>query len=73
MAGLLKSDTCATCAHRYRENKEIQCRRNPPAAHPILVGTPQGPRLAGTLSVFPVVQETQWCGEHKKLIVAARE
>lgn len=63
MTQILRPNTCATCVYKDRDGKILRCRRNPPVVHPIFVGTPQGPQLAGEFTGWPVVQPENWCGE----------
>lgn len=54
--------TCASCRFAepvaYPDELIVQCRRYPPS----LVGTGNH-EIAG--QVWPVVQEHDWCGEHR--------
>lgn len=66
---------CARCTHAYvapagaNTSPPVECRRNPPAAHPIIVMTPQrGPQVVGSTAIFPTVQPTWFCGQFSRLL-----
>jgi hypothetical protein len=62
-----RADTCASCEFYHESgpdkdlNRSTMCRRFPPSAFPM----PRGNTLA-SISIYPPVQSTQWCGEWKK-------
>lgn len=63
--------TCKTCIYSLKEGENLFCHRNPPAAQ--LIPIPSGKILQGSnqqqqvnltpVSVFPPVQENNFCGE----------
>lgn len=66
----LRTQRCETCRYSFnnpaaaKENLlDLTCHRMPPRANPLLKPTPDGPRVAGCIAVFPPVFAGEWCGE----------
>ena len=53
--------SCATCVHLYQNNRETQCRFNPPSVFPMT--GPLGQQ--GFMSTWPPIQTNHYCGQHK--------
>lgn len=67
MPQILRADSCSTCFAAYRNPEgHIECRLNPPMAHPIFIHSPKGPQLAGQFAGFPIVQPVAWCRQYRR-------
>lgn len=56
---------CSTCKYHVGAGAELYCRFNPPVVHPVIGMTPQGPRPAGQVTLFPKVEPSWWCGQYE--------
>ncbi|MDE0856318.1 MAG: hypothetical protein OSA97_18025 [Nevskia sp.] len=59
----LPEKCCGNCLYHHRNNDDITgrtvlCRRYPPKPYPLA----QGQQIA-TMSMKPIVQQAEWCGE----------
>ena len=69
---LIRPNSCLTCAAMHRENPQLmQCRLNPPTVTPILEFTPQGPRVAGNVTMFPQVNAGMVCRQYVRGVALA--
>lgn len=73
---IITPNTCQTCpfkfVHSAGNTRHLVCRRNPPAAFPIVnpmfgPSHPDQQPILGYQSSFPLVQDDWWCGEHPGL------
>lgn len=57
---------CDFCGSMLTPSKTIAtiCRKNPPVVQVAMVMTPAGPQVQ-TLTAWPAVKDTDWCGEFK--------
>ena len=62
---LIRPDQCVKCkfSSAVPQQRVLQCRRNPPQASVLANGQ--------SLTVFPLVQPDQWCGEFRVAISIA--
>jgi len=63
---LIRPQRCENCHWAEKSNPAhpvFECHKGPPTA--AILATNKGPQ---TLSAFPLVQPTQWCGEWKPKI-----
>lgn len=68
MPPIIRPDTCSTCPHSVRmPNGGLECHEGPPTAHPVVVMTPQGPRVVDVVSAFPPVQPESHCSRHPRI------
>jgi hypothetical protein len=65
----MERPTCATCP--YYDDEESTCHRNPPVAIFAIIKETDGSggdrgwgELDGSGSVFPAMDDDEWCGEH---------
>lgn len=70
---------CRNCAVKVKDvsDGKLRCRLNPPVLQAIYEQQPvKGPNgqitgiemvPVGSLSIFPIVQEEWWCGQHKSI------
>lgn len=68
---LIRPQTCRSCKHVRLDAANLTCHAHPPQAQAILVQTPEGPRPAGTVAYWPLVQEGEDCGEWRPRIERA--
>lgn len=64
---LIRQNTCATCAYRYRDGQELLCRFWPPTGQIVHAPGPMGMQPVG---IFPPVKPDWWCGQWKGLVAA---
>jgi hypothetical protein len=57
IAARMLDQACATCRYSWKDQKDLNCRRNPPTA--FLVFAPTGPHVT---TAHPVVAPDSWCG-----------
>lgn len=65
MNAIIRPDTCRTCAHKFVEGNGLICRRHPPVVQALIANTQSGPKMAGTVTMFPKVEKEWTCGEHR--------
>lgn len=70
MVHVIRPQSCRGCAHGHQDGRTRYCRAHPPSVQAIIVQTPAGPQMAGTVANFPAVQEDWWCGEWRPRVGA---
>ncbi|MEJ0093808.1 MAG: hypothetical protein WDN46_10295 [Methylocella sp.] len=63
---IIRPNTCSTCGYKQTTQAMFHCHRQPPAVLPMVAPGPRNrPTVIAHVTSWPVVNETDWCGEWK--------
>lgn len=71
MTELIRPANCRNCGWSHKGPEGIECREAPPQVQAVVAATPQGPRVMGRVTSFPVVEPEWFCGRHKRRLEVA--
>lgn len=64
---IINAPSCANCKYAHPDNGNFQCRWGPPTANAVFAPTENGGfKVAGVVSLFPVVGGQERCGRHER-------
>ena len=64
---IINAPSCANCKFSAPDNGNFQCRYGPPTANAVFAPTDGGGfRVAGVVSIFPVMGAQERCGRHER-------
>lgn len=66
---IINAPSCVTCRFAIPDGASLQCQYGPPTANAIFAPDGKGGvKLAGVVSVFPVMNADQRCGRHERAL-----
>ena len=69
-SNIINAPSCGNCKHAVPDGSHLQCQWGPPTANAVMVPDGKGgAKVAGVVSVFPVVDAGQRCGRHERRLV----
>lgn len=72
-APIIRPDTCQTCPFKVRKGQKLECHGGVPTAQAIIHFDDQQARVVGCVTIWPEVQEHDFCAQHPKRRLAQAE
>ena len=71
---IINAPSCGNCKYAVPDGQNLQCHYGPPTANAVFAPHPDGGvRVAGVVSVFPVMDAGSRCGRHERGVVRVRD